>query len=129
MTPREDIDKRKKAIEQFIYDKKNGETWKRVLFQAPAYAMERLALAMYKSVYWDSLSKEEKEAYRKARASIDKSLRRKDLEYLVKVLDGKMRDYYMGMLSLMPEQGASAGAQGAPASAGAPKASQVAKQQ
>ena len=92
------------AIRHFIGDKKNGEAWRRVLFQAPAYAMERIAISMYYSVYGKQMSREEKEAYRALREEIEATLRRKDLEYLIKVMPASKKPHYRALLSVLPQE-------------------------
>ena len=91
------------AIEHFINDKKNGEAWRRILFEAPAYAMERIAISMYHSVFGKQMSKEEKEAYRALREEIESTLEREDLEYLIKVMPEKQKLHYRSLLSLLPQ--------------------------
>ena len=91
------------AIEHFINDKKNGEAWRRILFEAPAYAMERIAISMYHSVFGKQMSKEEKEAYRALREEIEATLEREDLEYLIKVMPDKQKGHYKALLSLLPQ--------------------------
>ena len=93
------------AIQHFINDKQNGEAWRKILFEAPAYAMERIAISMYHSVFGKSMSQEEKEAYRALREEIEASLEREDLEYLIKVMPEKQKAHYKSLLSLLPQQG------------------------
>lgn len=91
------------AIEQFVNDPQNGEAWRRILFEAPAYAMERIAISMYHSIFGKQLSKEETEAYRALREEIEASLRREDLEYLIKVMPSKQKEHYRALLNLLPD--------------------------
>ena len=93
------------AIRHFINDKNSGEAWRKILFEAPAYAMERIAISMYHSVFGKSMSQEEKEAYRALREEIEASLEREDLEYLIKVMPEKQKAHYKSLLSLLPQQG------------------------
>ena len=93
------------AIQHFIGDKRNGEAWKRILFEAPAYAMERIAISMYHSVFGKSMSAEEKQAYRALREEIEASLGREDLEYLIRVMPEKQKEHYKSLLSLLPQDG------------------------
>ena len=93
------------AIEHFIHDKVNGEAWQRILFEAPAYAMERIAISMYYSVFGKQMTKEEKEAYRALREEIEGTLEREDLEYLIKVMPDKQKAHYKSLLSLLPQEG------------------------
>ena len=95
----------KEAIEHFINDKKNGEAWQRILFKAPAYAMERIAISMYHSYFGKQMTPEQKKAYRALREEIEASLRREDLEYLIKVMPSKQKEYYRTLLSLLPQEG------------------------
>ena len=99
------LDKNKvsQAIGYFTNHKKNGEAWKRILFEAPAFAMERIAISMFYSVFGKEMAKEEKEQYRNLRENIDASLEREDLEYLIKVMPEKQKAYYKTLLSLVPE--------------------------
>lgn len=99
------LQNQKAAIEHFINDKKNGEAWRRILFEAPAYAMERIAISMYHSVFGKQMSKEEKEAYRALREEIEATLEREDLEYLIKVMPDKQKEHYKALLSLLPQNG------------------------
>lgn len=92
------------AIEHFINDKKNGEAWRRILFDAPAYAMERIAISMFHSVYGKQLSDEEKQQYRDLREEIEASLEREDLEYLIKVMPAKQKEHYRALLQLLPPE-------------------------
>lgn len=98
------VDKSKvtQAINQFFSDKRNGSAWRRILFEAPAYAMERLAIAMYYTVFSKSMTREEKEEYRALREEIDATLAREDLEYLIKVMPEGKKDHYKALLSLLP---------------------------
>ena len=93
------------AIEHFINDPKNGEAWRRILFEAPAYAMERIAISMWHSVFGKQISKEEKEAYRALREEIEATLEREDLEYLIRVMPEKQKKHYKALLSLLPQDG------------------------
>lgn len=90
------------AIAQFTGDRINGDAWKRILLQAPAYAMERIAISMWHSVFGKEMSDEEKKAYRALREEIEATLEREDLEYLIKVLPKKQKEHYRGLLSLLP---------------------------
>ena len=92
------------AIRHFINDKKSGEAWRKILFEAPAYAMERIAISMYHSVFGKSMTPEEKEAYHTLREEIESSLEREDLEYLIKVMPEKQKEHYRALLSLLPQQ-------------------------
>ena len=100
------VDKSKvtQAINQFFSDKRNGSAWRRILFEAPAYAMERLAIAMYYTVFGKSMTREEKEEYRALREEIDATLAREDLEYLIKVMPEGKKDHYKALLSLLPAE-------------------------
>ena len=91
------------AIKHFINDKKNGSAWRRILFEAPAYAMERIAISMWHSVYGPSLSQEEKEQYRALREEIESSLEKDDLDYLIKVMPEKQKEHYRSLLSLLDQ--------------------------
>ena len=93
-----------KAIRQFLSDKQNGEAWRKILFNAPAYAMERIAISMFYSVYKNDMSQEEKDAYRALREEIESSLTREDLEYLIKVMPQKQKAHYKSLLSLTPPE-------------------------
>lgn len=73
------------------------------MFEAPAYAMERIAISMYHSVFGKQMSKEEKEAYRALREEIESTLEREDLEYLIKVMPEKQKLHYRSLLSLLPQ--------------------------
>ena len=75
------------------------------MFEAPAYAMERIAISMYHSVFGKQMSKEEKEAYRALREEIEATLEREDLEYLIKVMPDKQKEHYKALLSLLPQNG------------------------
>lgn len=97
------LQNQKAAIEHFINDKNNGEAWRRILFEAPAYAMERIAISMYHSVFGKQMSKDEKEAYRALREEIESTLEREDLEYLIKVMPEKQKLHYRSLLSLLPQ--------------------------
>ncbi len=95
----------REAIEHFLNDEKHGEAWRKILFEAPAFAMERIACSMYHSVYGKQLTPEEKEAYRALREEIEADLERRDLEYLIKVMPAKQKEHYRALLSLLPEEG------------------------
>lgn len=99
-----DKEKIKQATNVFFSDKRNGEKWRRILFEAPAYAMERIAISMYHSVFGPSMTQEDKDEYRALREEIDSSLQREDLEYLIKVMPEKRKGHYRALLSLMPQQ-------------------------
>lgn len=101
--------KQAEAIQHFLNDPQYGETWKRILFEAPAYAMERIAISMYHSVFGKTMTPEEKQSYRALREEIEKSLEREDLEYLIKVMPAKQKVHYRALLSVLPQP------QGAPA--------------
>ena len=96
------------AINQFITDKKNGDAWRRILFEAPAYAMERIAISMYYSVFGKQMTREEKEAYRALREEIEATLEREDLEYLIKYMPAKQKEHYKALLSVLPQNSGSA---------------------
>lgn len=98
-------DKQSKAIQTFLNDKKNGDAWRKILFEAPAYAMERIAISMYYSVFGKEMTKEEKEAYRALREEIESTLEREDLEYLIKYMPQKQKEHYKSLLSLLPQEG------------------------
>ena len=88
----------KAAIEYFIDDKKSGEIWRRILFQAPAYAMERIAVLMYFSYYGSDLSAKETEEYQKLVDEIESTFEKEDLEYLIKVMPESDKDHYRLLL-------------------------------
>lgn len=90
------------AISHFTSDKINGEAWESILLQAPAYAMERIAISMWHSLFGKEMSDEEKKAYRALREEIEATLEREDLEYLIKVMPKKQKEHYKGLLSLLP---------------------------
>ena len=92
------------AISRFLNDPKNGEVWRQILFEAPAYAMERIAISMYHSVFGESMTPEEKSAYRALREEIEATLKQEDLEYLIKVMPQKQKEHYQSLLSLLPSE-------------------------
>ncbi len=106
-----DSNKFELAIEKYTTDPKTGRPtkWYAALYEAPAFAMERLALTFYYSANKDNLSEEELKEYHDLRKEIDLSLRKEDLEYLVKVMPDKQKEYYKGLLALIPQEGNAVG--------------------
>ena len=98
-----DKDKVVKSISRFFDDKRNGKKWRRVLFDAPAFAMERIAIAMYFSVYGKTMTPEDLAEYRSMREEVDGRLEREDLEYLIKVMPEGKKDHYRALLSQLPK--------------------------
>ena len=99
------------AVEKYTTDPRTGRPtkWYAALFEAPAFAMERIALAFYYSANKDNLSQEELQEYHDLRKEIDLSLRKEDLEYLVRVMPEKQKKYYKGLLALVPAEGGGVG--------------------
>ena len=99
------VDKHKisESIRTFFEDKRNGESWRKILLNAPAFAMERIAISMYHTVYGPTMTKEDKEEYRNLREEIEATLEREDLEYLVKVMPESKKEHYRSLLSLLPQ--------------------------
>ena len=93
-----------KAIEAFISNKTNGERWRRILFEAPAYAMERIAVYFHETYYKSVLTKEDCEQIKDLCDEIDATLEREDLEYLVKVMPEPEKSRYMAMLNGMQQK-------------------------
>ena len=94
-------DKISAAIEAFTGNKTNGERWQRILFEAPAYAMERIAVYFYEMYYKSILTEEDRVQINNLRDEIDATLEREDLEYLVKVMPEPEKTRYMTMLNGM----------------------------
>ena len=92
------------AIEAFINNKTNGERWRRILFEAPAYAMERIAVYFYEIHYKSVLTKEDCEQIKDLCDEIDATLEREDLEYLVKIMPEPEKSRYMAMLNGMQQK-------------------------
>lgn len=105
------LQNQEQAIRYFITPRDQSQksiakanAWKKVLFEAPAIAMERIAISMFYAYFKKALSKEELDQYRALRGEIDKTLRREDLEYLIKVMPQKQKKYYEALLSLLPPE-------------------------
>ena len=99
-----DKDKITRSLNTFFNDKRNGAKWQDIVFDAPAFAMERIAIAMYHSVYGPTMDQAAKEEYRAMREEVDGRLRREDLEYLIKVMPENKKGHYKALLSLMPKE-------------------------
>ena len=97
-------DKISAAIEAFTGNKTNGERWQRILFEAPAYAMERIAVYFYEIHYKSVLTKEDCVQINNLRDEIDATLEREDLEYLVKIMPEPEKSRYMAMLNGMQQK-------------------------
>ena len=98
MIPQEEVEA---AINDFCRD----EVWKKILYSAPAGAMERIAIAFYYAKFLVEKKNSKDQAdidrlneYRALREEVENSLENEDLEYLASNMPENKRGYYQKLL-------------------------------
>lgn len=90
------------AIREFT----SNPDWKEVFTNAPAGAMERLAISFYFSKEHDNFQPEDFDEYRNLREEIEQSLSEEDLQYLITATDKKNTiQHYEQLLERLQNKG------------------------
>lgn len=97
-----DPNKVTEAISEFM----KNPGWNDTFINAPAGAMERLAISFYFSKFHDSFAPEDFEEYRNLREEIEKSLGEEDLSYLIESTDKPdAKQHYQQLLEQLRASG------------------------
>lgn len=70
-------------VEQAIREASQDPAWREKFMNAPAGAMERLAISFYFSTFYKDFSPTDFDEYRQLREEIEKTLDEEDLQYLI----------------------------------------------